>query len=78
MIRTASELCPHCDCENEFQWDTEVDGFKAYCPHCGNIMMLCDLCLHAPITDEYIGGCDYCEKTDSCKHIPPRIPNKEE
>ncbi len=78
MIRTASELCPHCNYENEFQWDTEVDGFKAYCPHCGNIMMLCDLCLHDPITDEYIGGCDYCEKTDSCKHIPPRIPNKEE
>ena len=72
MERTASELCSFCQCETEFPWDTEQDGFKAHCPDCGNVLMLCDLCLHDPVTDEYIGGCDYCSKTDSCKHNPPR------
>lgn len=72
MKRIASELCPNCETTSEIEWDTELQGFKTICPDCGEPLMLCDLCLHDPVTDEYIGGCDYCSKTDSCKHNPPR------
>lgn len=46
------EYCSECDNENEFRWDVEEEGFKAHCPHCGAVLMLCDECVHredAPI-----------------------------
>ena len=43
-----TEVCPNCGVENEIHgWDTDRDGFTAYCPHCGCTMMLCDECMHA-------------------------------
>jgi hypothetical protein len=72
MKRVASEFCPNCEATSEIEWDTELQGFKTICPDCGKPLMLCDLCLHDTVTDEYIGGCDYDSKTDSCKHNPPR------
>ena len=30
-----TELCPHCEREVEMFWDTDVNGFKAFCPYCG-------------------------------------------
>lgn len=59
-----TELCPHCQSEIEMQWNTDTDGFKAFCPVCGKRLMLCDECLHS----ETVGGCDYDAVTDSCKH----------
>lgn len=34
------EYCSECEHENEFSWNVEEFGYKAYCPHCG---MLCGL-----------------------------------
>lgn len=61
-----TELCPHCEREVEMFWDTDVNGFKAFCPYCGERLMLCDECLHSGT-----GNCDYSNNTDSCRHNPP-------
>lgn len=47
-------------------WDTDVNGFKAFCPYCGERLMLCDECLHSGTSN-----CDYSNNTDSCRHNPP-------
>ena len=60
------EVCSHCENEIEMRWDVAARGYKAFCPVCGNRLMLCDECLHG----ECGGGCDYSRKTDSCKHNP--------
>lgn len=42
-----TETCPHCEREVELHgWDTDRDGFKAFCPYCGQRLMLCDECRH--------------------------------
>ena len=49
--RTSSvtEWCGNCENEVEIHgWDTDRDGFQAFCPHCGKPLMLCDECTHAP------------------------------
>lgn len=41
------ECCPHCGEEVELAgWNIAEDGFKAYCPYCGEVLMLCDACYH--------------------------------
>lgn len=62
-----TETCPHCMSEVEMYWNTEALGYKAFCPVCGERLMLCDECLHS--NDP---RCDYCSKTDSCKHNPEK------
>lgn len=66
MWTDVTEFCPNCESEIEMKWDIERDGYKAFCPVCGNRLMLCDECQHA----EGNGciGCDYDSATDSCKH----------
>ena len=60
-----TEMCPHCQSEVQMQWDTDTMGFKAFCPVCGERLMLCDECLQ-------VGGvCDYDSETDTCKHNQP-------
>lgn len=59
------EMCPNCDTEVEMVWDTEKFGYKAFCPHCGKRLMLCDECLHS--SGVYDDNCDYSTKTDSCR-----------
>lgn len=61
-----TEYCPHCECEVEMIWNTDTDGFKAFCPYCGERLMLCDECKHTS-TDV----CDYSRATDSCRHNRP-------
>ena len=39
-----TELCPHCDREATIMWNLEEDGMKAFCPYCGNRLMLCAYC----------------------------------
>lgn len=56
------EVCPHCENEIEMRWDTSTMGFRAFCPVCGNRLMLCDECLH---TQD--GDCDYDSELNSCK-----------
>lgn len=54
-----TEVCSNCMSQNILQWNVADDGYKAYCPHCGDRLMLCDVC---PIRSE----CRYDSKTDSC------------
>lgn len=61
------EVCPHCENEVEMRWSVAARGYKAFCPVCGNRLMLCDECLHS---EESTGGCNFCSETDSCKHNP--------
>jgi len=62
-----TEMCPHCMNEIEMRWDTDTMGFKAFCPVCGERLMLCDECMHA---EDSCGGCDYDSYTDSCWRNP--------
>ena len=43
------------------RWSVEEHGYQAFCPFCGEPLMLCDECRHA-------GGksCNYSEGTKSC------------
>jgi len=43
---TVTEWCPHCEAEVRMEWNVDRDGFVAYCPHCGNLLLLCDECRH--------------------------------
>lgn len=57
------EVCPHCSTEVAIRWDVKVDGFTAYCPICGNKLMLCSMC-DAGI--ENCGICGFGYADDSC------------
>lgn len=59
------EYCANCGNEIELCWDINRDGFQAFCPVCGNRLMLCDACYHR--TGEYIDDCDYNPKADKCR-----------
>ena len=58
-----TEWCPHCESEIEMTWNVEDRGYKAFCPVCGKLLMLCDECQHA---DDAL-PCDYDRETDSCR-----------
>lgn len=66
MENIVTELCPHCETEIEMSWDVKALGYKAYCPHCGERLMLCDACQHPD--DGCADNCDYCATTDTCRH----------
>lgn len=70
---TVTEVCPHCESEIEMRWDTDTQGFKAFCPVCGNRLMLCDECLHAE--DNKGGGCDFDSEKDGCWRNLPEPPS---
>lgn len=63
---TVTEYCPNCESEVEMVWNTETDGFKAFCPHCGKRLMLCDECKHSGTS-----SCNYSRDTDSCRYNKP-------
>lgn len=65
-----TETCPHCENEIVMRWDTDKQGFKAFCPVCGKRLMLCDECMHK--TGECINDCDYNSITDTCKFNKPQ------
>lgn len=58
-----TEVCQNCERENTFVWDTDADGYKTYCPKCGEELMLCDACMHADDNDEHY--CDW-QKGNGC------------
>ena len=58
------EMCPHCENEAAMRWDVKRLGYQAFCPVCGERLMLCGECLHAP--DNTCGSCDYNAEDDSC------------
>lgn len=54
----AVEVCPHCGSENVyFDWNIESQGFVAKCKFCGQQILLCDECCHAP--DNESRYCDW-------------------
>lgn len=63
-----TEMCPHCESEVEMRWDTDKLGFKAFCPVCGERLMLCDECRHT----EEPSPCDYGVTGDGCWRNPPK------
>lgn len=67
-FRTVVEYCPECETEIAMSWDTEKDGYKAFCPVCGNRLMLCDECMHR--NGEFHSDCNYDSVTDTCKFNP--------
>lgn len=60
-----TEFCANCEREVEIHgWDTERDGYQAFCPYCGDVLMLCDECQHtepAPL-------CDFNSETGMCRY----------
>lgn len=63
-----TEVCPHCESEVEMRWNTDTMGYKAFCPVCGNRLMLCDECRHT----EEPTPCDYDSHTDTCHRNPKK------
>lgn len=53
------EICPHCEREVQMVWDVRADAYKAYCPYCGKVMMLCGECLHP--TEDNPDQSRYCD-----------------
>lgn len=64
---TVTEVCPNCESEITMAWSTIDNGYKAFCPICGNRLMLCGECQHG----EPSFACDYNGATDTCRHNPP-------
>lgn len=61
-----TEWCSECETEIEMNWDVKTMGYKAYCPRCGERLMLCDECQHR-IDGSYTGDCDFDTLTDTCR-----------
>ncbi len=62
---TVAEVCPYCGAEVKMAWNIERDGYKAFCPHCGMLLMLCDECSHSD--EDVTGRCDYDFDTGVCR-----------
>jgi len=63
--RTVIEVCPHCDYENEFEWDVTTMGYKTVCRKCGKQLLLCDECCNAKDgLNEIACRCDWHEDTN--------------
>lgn len=61
-----TEYCPECEIEVTMQWDVRALGYKAFCPHCGKRLMLCDEC-QTRKDGGFMDDCDYDSETDSCR-----------
>ena len=54
------EWCHYCENQIVMLRNTKKDGLSAFCPVCGQRMMLCDSCQ---------GKCDYNYGSDICKEM---------
>ncbi len=62
-----TEYCNNCETEVTMEWDVEMYGYKAYCPFCGERLMLCDECQHPNGESKRCLSCDYDSETDTCR-----------
>lgn len=76
LEKEVTEVCPHCEEEITMIWDTETMGFHAFCPVCGERLMLCDECRHTVCQDGEPHNCDYDKATDTCHRQKNRLPQK--
>lgn len=53
-----TEVCSNCENEVTMLWNTDADGFKAFCPFCGEELLLCDECQSC----DDANGCDWCKE----------------
>lgn len=75
--KTVVEVCAFCGVENEMVWDIDELGYEAFCPVCGNKMMLCDECMHSEDEMNENGNhCDYGEHEDGSVRCFRCIENK--
>ena len=63
------EVCPFCEREIYMRWNVKEDGYVAYCPHCGDPIMLFDECMHRDGNDGG-GPCDFNSETNGCYRCP--------
>ena len=66
-----TEVCSGCNNENTIIWDCEQDGYVAYCPHCGEKMMLCDACRHADDNPKMF--CDWCTESGCWRELAAKL-----
>ena len=57
--KLVSQYCKHCDTHNDFFFDVEKNGYKAFCPKCGKPLILCDECIPAEVRNPQ--DCDNCK-----------------
>lgn len=69
--KVVTEMCPHCMREATIHWDTATMGFKAFCPVCGNPLMLCDECRRSG------APCDYNGEKNCCRLNPSKPASTE-
>lgn len=67
-----SEYCSHCENEVTMIWDVAKLGYQAFCPICGNRLMLCGECLD----NDGNGVCDYSGDTDCCYRQKEGVKNE--
>ena len=72
------EVCAHCSNEVAIRWNINELGFQAFCPICGNRLMLCDACSHRHEDLNGCGDCDYWTEKDCCRFSRPDNWWKEE
>lgn len=58
-----NEDCPHCGNSNTWIWNVDEDGYKVFCPHCGEKMMLCGECSQDFFGLDMDPPCDWTETT---------------
>ena len=62
---TVIESCANCGSEITMEWNVEIRGYEAYCPVCGELIMLCNQCRY--YGDEEDGDCDWNPELGLCK-----------
>lgn len=62
-----TEWCPHCESEITMTWDVESMEYTAFCPVCGELLMLCDECQHRTPEGRCTDDCDYDSRTSLCR-----------
>ena len=61
------ENCPNCGIDAEIAWNVEEYGYKAFCPHCGEVLMICSECMEANNDCDWSGetGCRFHRKGEN-------------
>lgn len=59
--KMACEHCENCNTDIGILWDAEQDGLMAFCPNCGQPIMLCSICTHECDFDWGSGLCGQME-----------------